>query len=373
MPKVSIVLPTYNGEKYLKESIESIINQSFEDWELIIVNDCSTDSSLEIARRFEENDDRIKVINNETNQKLPKSLNIGFECAKGGYYTWTSDDNLYRKDALYELVSFLDENKIFPMVCSDFEYIDSENKTIAEYKEFDICKMFYKNCVGACFMYRREAAETVGKYNENLFLIEDYDYWYRILEKYKCIGYIPKNLYKYRLHNGSLTSTQSVKVVERLNEYRKQKWDLILKNICDKQEYLVEFLYDFYENSDACFDRLKNYSEILKMDGCWNDNRKTIVYGAGAVGEKAFDLLGDDIYCFADANVEKIGSRYKGKEIISPHEMIEKCNDYNVCIAVSSEKMFQVVDGLTFEGLNGFVSYAWIYKFLTKEIEDRTE
>lgn len=369
MPKVSIVLPTYNGEKYLKESIESIINQTFKDWELIIVNDCSTDSSLKIAREYEKNDDRIKVINNETNQKLPKSLNIGYDCAKGEYYTWTSDDNLYKKDALYELVSFLDENKEFPMVCSDFEYIDSENKIIAEYKEFDIYKMFYKNCVGACFMYRREVAENVGKYNEKLFLIEDYDYWYRILEKYKCIGYIPKNLYKYRLHNSSLTSTQSVKVANRLTAYRKLKWNLILNNIQNKQEYIVEFLYDFYENSDADFDSLKKYSEILRMDGCWDDNRKTIIYGAGVIGEKAFDLLGEGVYCFADANVEKIGSRYKGKEIISPDEMIEKCNDYNVCIAVSSEKMFQVVNSLMAKGVKGFVSYPWIYKILTNKME----
>lgn len=368
MPKVSIVLPTYNGEKYLKESIESIINQTFKDWELIIVNDCSTDSSLKIAREYEKNDDRIKVINNETNQKLPKSLNIGFDCAKGKYYTWTSDDNLYNKDALYEMVSFLDENKKIPMVCSDFEYIDSENKTIEEYKEFDIYKMFYKNCVGACFMYRQEVTENIGKYNENLFLIEDYDYWYRILEEYKYIGHIKKNLYRYRVHNESLTSTQSVKVVERLNEYRKSKWDVILRNISDKQEYMVDFLYDFYQNSDVNFDCLKSYSEILKLDGCWDGNRKTIIYGAGVVGEKAFKLLGENVCCFADANLKKIDSQYKGKDIISPDEMIKKSNDYNICIAVSSAKMFQVVNSLMVKGLKQFVSYYCINKELFVEI-----
>ncbi len=78
MPKVSIVLPTYNGEKYIRESVESIINQSFTDWELIIVDDCSTDHTAMIVDQYASEDFRIKVIHNKKNQKLPQSLNIGF-------------------------------------------------------------------------------------------------------------------------------------------------------------------------------------------------------------------------------------------------------------------------------------------------------
>ena len=106
MPKVSIVLPTYNGEDYLRESIESVISQTFTDWELIIVNDCSTDSTPKIAEAYAAKDCRIRVIHNEKNQKLPNSLNIGFESASGDYLTWTSDDNIFHHEALIKMHDF---------------------------------------------------------------------------------------------------------------------------------------------------------------------------------------------------------------------------------------------------------------------------
>jgi len=81
-PKVSIVLPVYNGAKYLRESVDSCLAQTFSNWELIIVNDCSTDESSAIAEEYAAKDERIRVIHNETNLKLPASLNAGFCQAK---------------------------------------------------------------------------------------------------------------------------------------------------------------------------------------------------------------------------------------------------------------------------------------------------
>ena len=92
VPRVSIVLPSYNGERYIKESIDSVLNQSFTNWELIVVNDCSEDGTRRIVEEYAQNDSRVTIINNEKNMKLPKSLNIGFEVARGEYFTWTSDD-----------------------------------------------------------------------------------------------------------------------------------------------------------------------------------------------------------------------------------------------------------------------------------------
>ena len=77
-PLISIVLPSYNGEKYLSQSIDSVLGQSYSNLELLIVNDASKDSTLDIARHYEKLDTRVKVINNEVNQGLPKSLNMGF-------------------------------------------------------------------------------------------------------------------------------------------------------------------------------------------------------------------------------------------------------------------------------------------------------
>ena len=97
---VSIIMPSYNTGKFIKETINSVLNQTYNNWELIIVDDCSTDDTLSIANKYSSMDKRIHVIHNEVNKKLPASLNIGFRRAEGKYLTWTSDDNMYVSDAL---------------------------------------------------------------------------------------------------------------------------------------------------------------------------------------------------------------------------------------------------------------------------------
>lgn len=84
---VSVILPVYNGEKYLEQSIRSVLDQTYENLELIIVDDASTDNSLYIAQNLAREDSRIRIITNSENLKLPKSLNKGFEDANGEYYT----------------------------------------------------------------------------------------------------------------------------------------------------------------------------------------------------------------------------------------------------------------------------------------------
>ena len=94
-PKISVVLPVYNGERYLRESLDSILAQTMGDFELIVVDDCSTDATSVILAEYAVRDSRIRIIRNAENQKLPRSLNIGFAEARGEYLTWTSDDNVY--------------------------------------------------------------------------------------------------------------------------------------------------------------------------------------------------------------------------------------------------------------------------------------
>jgi len=184
-PKISIVLPTYNGEKWLELSIQSVINQTIKNWELIIVNDCSTDNTLKIANSFAEKDSRITVITNETNKKLPASLNVGFSHARGEYLTWTSDDNLYKKNALEMLSSYLDNHPETSMVSMNEDIINEDGKTVKildnSYKYKRCAAALMNNCnVGAAFMYRKSIADIVGQYDENTFCAEDYDYWCRI-------------------------------------------------------------------------------------------------------------------------------------------------------------------------------------------------
>lgn len=127
---VSIVLPVYNGEKFLKQSIESVLKQTHKNLELIIVNDCSTDNSLSIANSFEKQDPRVKVISNQVNQKLPESLNIGFRNANGDYYTWTSDDNWYEPTAIEDMLNYLLEKNDKDMVCADMTVIHEDDHAL---------------------------------------------------------------------------------------------------------------------------------------------------------------------------------------------------------------------------------------------------
>src|SRR5437899_2495400 len=119
-PVISIVLPTYNGSKYIRASIESCLAQTFRDFELIIVNDCSTDDTAKIIGEYVEKDPRIKIIHNQFNKKLPLSLNTGFDIAAGIYHTWTSDDNYYAPNALENLYGLLEKDKTIDFVYTDY-------------------------------------------------------------------------------------------------------------------------------------------------------------------------------------------------------------------------------------------------------------
>ena len=114
--KVSIILPVYDGQKHITNAINSILNQTYSNWELIIVNDCSTDNTLQIAEKFAQTDSRIKVYSNERNLKLPMTLNAGFRHATGDYFTWTSDDNMFKPEAIEVLVDYLEKNSNYPTV-----------------------------------------------------------------------------------------------------------------------------------------------------------------------------------------------------------------------------------------------------------------
>ncbi len=274
MPIVSIVLPVYNGEKYLAQSIKSVINQTFEDWELIIVNDCSNDNSPKIMRSFAKKDSRIKIINNKTNKKLPASLNIGFAAAVGKYFTWTSDDNLYKPEALEKMAQYLDTHPRADLVSMNYDFIDEQGKYINEFEDLFLCKrvvadLLQHNNVGAAFMYRKEIAEKVGQYDEFTFCAEDYDYWCRIA-LIGNIEYTNDNIYQYRVNSQSLSATQRPQVVEK-TKYVKRKYML---DFFDKFNYsrfdriLTMLNLNIKPNSlpdSLIFSLLKIYKTTIKL------------------------------------------------------------------------------------------------------------
>ncbi|TDE28049.1 glycosyltransferase family 2 protein [Flavobacterium ranwuense] len=201
---ISIILPVYNGEKYLADSIESCLNQTYRNLELIIVNDCSTDNTFDIANRYAAADDRIRIINNKENKKLPASLNIGHKECKGDFITWTSHDNLYELNALEVLLNeILKENT--DIVYSDFVLIDGRGDKLREVQLPGIENIIFGNFIGTCFLYRKEVYQRNNGYNDFFFLVEDYDFWLRSV-LHSSYSHVKKTLYYYRKHSESLTN-----------------------------------------------------------------------------------------------------------------------------------------------------------------------
>ena len=201
--KVSIILPTYNGVKYIKESIKSCLNQSYKNLEIIVVDDGSSESIKNILSSFK--DDRIKYIRHHKNMGLPESLNTGFAASSGDYLTWHSDDNIYRKDAIEKLVQFLEKNNNMSFVYADCWLIDEYGSTIGKSRMKSPNYLDITNCIGACFMYGREVYKKCGDYNPDYRLAEDYEYWLRVRQNFK-MKHLKEFLYYYRSHKNSLTS-----------------------------------------------------------------------------------------------------------------------------------------------------------------------
>lgn len=203
-PIISIILPVYNGENFIHKAIESILSQSFSDFELIIVNDCSTDTSTEIIECFAKKDYRIKHLFNTINKKLPASLNIGHKIASGKFITWTSHDNILYKNHLERLHDFIiDSNS--DIIYSDFEIID-ENDSVIDVIKTGPCEcIIFENCIGASFLYKKNVYDVLIAYNEKYFFIEDYDFWLRASLQFKFVK-LNEILYRYRIHSDNLRS-----------------------------------------------------------------------------------------------------------------------------------------------------------------------
>ena len=202
---VSIVLPTYNGSKFIRESIDSCLQQTYKNIELIIVNDCSTDQTEEIIQSY--HDDRIIYVKNEQNQKLPRSLNVGFSKAKGEYLTWTSDDNYYSTDAVEKMVEHLEKQEA-DLVYAPYKTIDETGEITGSRTVGEVQQVLEDNIVKACFLYKKKVQDKLGGYGIDLFLVEDYDFWIRAVYHDFKLSPIPEELYYYRFHEGSLTESR---------------------------------------------------------------------------------------------------------------------------------------------------------------------
>lgn len=207
-PLVSIVLPTHNGGHYLDQAVQSCLDQTWDHWELIIVDDASTDDTPGRIARWTEADPRIRTARHFRNRRLPAALNTGFARSRGDLLTWTSDDNLYRPHALAEMVSYLGAHPDVDVVYTDYSEIDQAGEVLRQRRAAPMEELAVQNGVGPCFLYRRKVHEQLDGYAEDLFLAEDYDFWLRASEYHRLEG-LPVDCYLYRVHPDSLTARRA--------------------------------------------------------------------------------------------------------------------------------------------------------------------
>lgn len=358
---VSIVLPVYNGEKYLALSIQSVLDQTYTDWELIIVNDCSTDTSLQIAEKYAEQDARIHIISNAENKRVARSLNIGFEQAKGQYFTWTSDDNLYGSQALEKMVGYLERHPESSFVHADMDFIDKDGNIIANTS--NSCHNIYLcNCVHACFMYRRKVVDTIGEYNPDVLYVDDYDYWLRISLKYE-LHHIPEILYQYRCHDGAMTSTCTKDLRRAMLELKMNYLEEISERL-DEADFKVFcttcLLYD-----SGVGERVKQMmtaKEIVYDVGKrlqsfrGDDSKKYIIFGAGMIGKEVLGKLGRDKVAYFSDNITG-GTEVDGIPVINFQKMAEIYKDYNVLIAAGEINSAQIIEQFLEQGISEYMVY----------------
>jgi radical SAM protein with 4Fe4S-binding SPASM domain len=211
-PVVSVVLPTYNHLPFLPKAIDSVLAQTYQDFELVVVNDGSTDGTREYLDGLR--DPRIRVIHQE-NKRLPEALNAGFRAARGELLTWVSADNYCAPAFLEMLVGALKAHPKAGFAYSAHAQIDENDRVIRVLENQDVSRhrLVLGNAGLASFMYRRLCHDVVGWYDPQLEGAEDWDMWIRILERFEPV-YIHQVLYYYRLHADSMTAKAKEKVVQ---------------------------------------------------------------------------------------------------------------------------------------------------------------
>lgn len=277
-PKVSIILTTFNGSSrgYLEAAIESVINQSFKDYELLLVDDGSTDNTKELCQHYQHHSNVYYYY--QENGGLSSARNKGLSFAQGEYILFLDDDDLYEPhlvDEMYRKIYSSDDPKIGMVYCA-YHFIDENNKSFGKWyipaEGYIYERLFYDNYAGSPSgtMIRKSVFNDVGIFREELKSCEDYDMWIRIAKKYH-VHSIDAPLLRYRIHGENMSSS-----LEKIEYWQKKVLNDALEDSpshihVKRHQYLyhlnLEFSAKYFEVSDyanfrRCCDEAKKYGHL---------------------------------------------------------------------------------------------------------------
>ncbi len=214
-PLISLIMPAFNTpECFLREAIESVLNQVYSEWELCIADDASSDDRVrKVLEEYSTKDSRIKVVFRTENGHISRCSNSALEIATGEFIALLDHDDLLTPDALYEIASLLDRHPEADMIYSDEDKIDDRGKLSEPFFKPDWCPDSFLSRMYTCHLgvYRREIINEIGGFREGYEGSQDYDLVLRFTEKTDNIFHIPKILYHWRIHSQSAASNPDVK------------------------------------------------------------------------------------------------------------------------------------------------------------------
>lgn len=268
---VSLIMPVYNAGKYIEEAINSILNQTYTNFELILIDDVSTDNTWSKVSKY--NDSRIKTIHNDKNRGIAYSRNRGIEVARGEYIALMDDDDISTPDRFEKQVNYLDEHLEYDFIGGRYQTIDEKGNVISEnrvayYNPNFIKAMFlFQNvyCNGE-MMFRKSVIDKYHiRYEDGQYGMEDYRFWIECSKVGKFTT-LDKVFLQHRIHDQSETNRNILLCDEVREQHRKklQKYSLELSGIyLEKDELDIMHKYTKKEKC-LCLDELEKYRLVLK-------------------------------------------------------------------------------------------------------------
>ena len=226
MKKVSVIIPTYNSEKYIKECINSVINQTYKNLEIIVIDDKSTDKTLEVIKTIK--DKRIKVITLSKNKGVSNARNIGIKKSTGDYISFIDSDDYWIKEKISKQISFMEKND-YTFIYSSYIYLNENKKHIAKVPKKLNYKQALKNTAifTSTVMFNMKYLSKNDILMPNIKLGQDTATWWKVLKKGIIAYGIKEPLVIYRVGNSSLSSNKIKALRRTWNLYKRENLNVV--------------------------------------------------------------------------------------------------------------------------------------------------